>query len=444
MDGFPNGTFEPTSALTREQAAAVLARVGRRLGWIPATAAKQYGVQRSVLRPGLADHRVWTSGAGVVPENYLDSIVAKWLPVENQIASSMCVAFASSEIRRWWVEKQTNSAGPMLSAPYIYARGHQIAGDFGEGMQPVWAAEALSKYGVCLWDVDPLNPTNETVPQSISASPASLDAAAAAYKITSYGPVNPADSASMKQAILHAPILIAIPVPLSGGIEQPVPDGHGDFNVLWPPGPNVQTIAGHAIIIWGWRTDASGHLWWRIRNSWGASWAAGGNAWLDSSYPIWEAWSLTCAPQPPQCEGLAGFLKWLETDMALVLQRLEKTWTDAGDSAAVAAQKAKGAYDAQVAALKARMQAEGCTPIGAAPTKPDGFLCTHLTTALAQAEGALSGLFANKAHLLAQYQGQGLTLSAAQLRFWDEIQEQQKYVDDLRQRVATKGCGTQP
>lgn len=223
--------------------------------------------------------------------------------IANTIAVHNCVAFASTEIRRWWLRK-LGQPDAMLSAPYVYARAHELAQETTEGLEPQQAGEALRTYGAVPWAQDPLNPTSETVSESEAASPASLDAAAAPYRIATYGPVDVGDVAAMQQAIMHAPVLIAIPVPESGGIEDPIADGQGGWNVLYPPG-NAQVIGGHAIMLYGWKTDASGNLWWLLRNSWGAGWADNGSAWLDSAHPIWECWSLTCAAVNPACLALA-------------------------------------------------------------------------------------------------------------------------------------------
>lgn len=255
-----------------------------------------YGLLRSAPAAGLADHTAWT-GAPALPPRYLDALMPA-LPVENQEQSSMCVAFAASEARRWWL-RRLGVADVELSAPYIYARGHQVAGQAGEGMQPLWAMQALERYGVAPWADDPLQPSTEDVAESEAASPTSLDGAAAAYRIAAAGPVTPGPA--LQAAILHAPVLIAIPVYTEMGIENPVSDGAGDWNVLPPANASsAQVVGGHAIVAWGWKTDAAGRVWTRVRNSWGASWAAEGNAWLAPTHPIWEAWSLTCAaPAPP-------------------------------------------------------------------------------------------------------------------------------------------------
>jgi|GEM_PF-4050259 len=321
MDGIGGGQFAPGAPLTRAQAAALSVRVlAAAKGPAPAAAVRSrraYGARPSRPRPGLADHRAWTATAAPLPPAYTDPIVASWLPVEDQSQSSMCVAFASTEIRRWWAEKLGGVAAkaPMLSAPYVYARGHQLAGVTAEGMEPVQAMEALHAYGAPPWDADPLQPTDETVSQSIAASPASLDAAAAPYRVPTYGPVDVSDVAAVQRAIMHAPVLIAIPVPLTGGIEDPIPDGQGGWNVLYPPG-DPQVIGGHAIMLFGWKTDAGGHVWWLLRNSWGASWASGGNAWIDSAHPIWEMWSFTCAAVSPACLALAQQVASLQQFLA--------------------------------------------------------------------------------------------------------------------------------
>jgi hypothetical protein len=104
-------------------------------------------------------------------------------------------------------------------------------------------------------------------------------------------------------------------------------------------------------MIWGWKTDQTGHVWWRIRNSWGKSWAAGGNAWFDSSYPIWEAWSLTCVAEDPVCQQVNGFIAYMQANKSAVISRLEAPYISQGLSAVDAAAKATTDYENQINAL---------------------------------------------------------------------------------------------
>ncbi len=317
VTGYPDGTFRPTGPLTREQGAVLAVRTLEVARGQPVTARRVYGAHPSRPVASLAHHSAWTATTASIPAEYQDPIVANWLPVEDQSQSLECVAFASTEIRHCWAEKLTGdpAKAPMLSAPYLYARAHQMSGSTTEGLTGIEAMQALKQYGVCLWASDPLPPGGEPLGGAIVNSPASLDAEAAQWRISAYGPVDPGNIAEMQQAIMHAPILVALPVPFGGGgIENPIPDGRGGYNVLWPP--QAQVSGGHAVMLYGWKTDASGKVWWRLRNSWGASWAEQGNAWLDSVHPIWEAWSITCAPVNPACLALAQQVQQLQAFLA--------------------------------------------------------------------------------------------------------------------------------
>ncbi|MDE3095775.1 MAG: hypothetical protein KGK07_07225 [Chloroflexota bacterium] len=255
-----------------------------------------YGARRSDPRPGLADHRAWTAAPVTLPAEYADPIMPT-LAVDDQAGSDMCMGAASAKVREWWRVKLGLPRVP-LSFPYIYARGHQIAGDTAEGMQAVWAMEALERYGACALAEDALQPSTETVAQAEAASPPSLDKDAAENKIAASGPVDPHDAAALGAAIMHAPVIVIIPVYASMGVENPVQDGFGGWVAL-PPADlaNAQVDGLHAVVAHGWRTW-NGHLQRRLRNSWGAGYAMGGDVWLDASHPIEEAWSMTCALDP--------------------------------------------------------------------------------------------------------------------------------------------------
>ena len=54
------------------------------------------------------------------------------------------------------------------------------------------------------------------------------------------------------------------------------------------PVPKDGIVGYHALVISGYRRDADGQLYFRVRNSWGTSWGQRGYAWLSDGYINWS------------------------------------------------------------------------------------------------------------------------------------------------------------
>lgn len=73
------------------------------------------------------------------------------------------------------------------------------------------------------------------------------------------------------------------------------------------PDQNDPNGGGHAVYLYGYRTNAQGKLEFRLRNSWGASWCDNGDCWVSEEWMVQGAWELfPCAvkavPAPAQKE----------------------------------------------------------------------------------------------------------------------------------------------
>ncbi len=237
--------------------------------------------------------------------------------VRNQDQTGDCVAYSSAVLRQYLDVAAGIGDNFEYSAVYLYARGHLLADSSEAGMDPTWALRVLQQYGDCPQSLDPMTPSEDVADEaaSLRAQEASLtpamDAAAAQHKITSWGGVTFAGgtvgsgAAQFAAAIDRAPILIDLPVAQSTtGIWFPA-QYDGEWIASWPTDGTNPAIAGdHQIIAYDYRTaviNGEPHFQLLCRNSWGASWASGGDVWLDTSYPIitaWSMWLTTPSPTP--------------------------------------------------------------------------------------------------------------------------------------------------
>jgi hypothetical protein len=73
--------------------------------------------------------------------------------------------------------------------------------------------------------------------------------------------------------------------------------GAGD--VMGAPNPNDPNGGGHAFVFPAYRTASTGRLEFRLRNSWGLSWADGGSGWVSEDFvrALWELWPFAVALQ---------------------------------------------------------------------------------------------------------------------------------------------------
>ena len=273
-------------------------------------------VQRSNPSATLLDPKHWV-GLSSTTAVQRAGLLAQ-LPVRYQQQTSMCVAeVMAEELQLLDIFYNTPLGGSgEYSVPYIYAKGHQIAANYTEGMQPQWALEAARMYGDCPQTMDPICSASENVSQAIASVTPAMDQEAAKHKITAYGPVQVngtvgQSAAALAEAIDHFPIMVSVPVANGGMLFSPVPDGKGGYVAQWQPGSQVS--GGHELLAWDHRlyvayAGARPEFQIRCRNSWGAGYGQGGDVWLGASYLLWEAWSVTRAPVNPLCASLSSFL----------------------------------------------------------------------------------------------------------------------------------------
>ena len=372
MQGYGDGTFHPNDAPTRAELAEVAVNVLKAArtpvslsGILPHP--RLTGVLRSSPRPGLMHPSAWL-GASSTTSDQRRALAAQ-VQVRDQSQTSECQAFTASELRQLW-DLFLGLPSVEYDPQYIYGKGHVLAGASGEGMQPVWAWEVLKQLGALpLGDSPAFNPT-ENVQQAEALLTPAMDAEAEPHKITAYGPITLGGDGTvggnaevLAAAIDHFPISIAVPVAYSGQLFSPSADGRGGYVAQWAPGSQVE--GGHAMWAYDYRAvtaypGAKPEFQILCRNSWGTSYGQNGDVWLGGTYPLDEAWSITCVKPNPVCADLDAFLAWMKADVTEVLQRLKQTFLNGGADDATATAKAQSAYDAQVQAIQAQMKTQGC------------------------------------------------------------------------------------
>lgn len=98
------------------------------------------------------------------------------------------------------------------------------------------------------------------------------------FAINSYYECN--SRKEIQQAIMNTgAVLIGIQV--FNCFYTPDKDGH----VIYDPSKDYDSDGGHALAVYGWKTDKNGKLWWLIKNSWGEQYGVNGSCWLPEEYP---------------------------------------------------------------------------------------------------------------------------------------------------------------
>lgn len=285
-----------------------------------------YGARPSRPRAGLKDYRELFGVSSVGTPQPIVCPSAGVAPILNQGSTNMCVAYSTAEAH-YLLQTAAGLQPTLVSPPYIYGKGHIIAGTTEGGMEPPWAWDCLEQYGACPWSDDAPSTLNSTVATAESSLTAAMDAEAAPFKITGAGVV-PFDAADLAAAFAHGPVLFdsvvypafeyltGLQVSYSSWSKEAVALFNGQPpTAIQPNGWNNEQVLGShqwlglGLIPGAWLADAgqvfSSVPWWILaQNSWGAGWGTGGRFLVPITYPIQEAWQIAglaahnVTPQP--------------------------------------------------------------------------------------------------------------------------------------------------
>ena len=216
-------------------------------------------------------------GAMPIPENYETPHAPFTI---DQGRTSMCGACSSTTLR---FLQETDNAQSGLTEPFspAYTYANRVDDAYkGEGMYLRDIAKGYKDHGCCLKSDFPDMGSYIELKLKYDLIKGKLIDKAEPFKISSYytcGSREEIQTAIMttKGVIIGIPVFKCFYYPQNGYIMYDKNNGE-------------QSCGGHALLVRGWSTDASGKLYWLIQNSWGAAWGTkDGCCWLPEDYP-WQ------------------------------------------------------------------------------------------------------------------------------------------------------------
>lgn len=186
--------------------------------------------------------------------------------VKDQGQLGACTAFAATGYLEY-LYRTFKGQQPTFSPLFLYYKEREFDGDLGQGDTGSFGSTAfwvLNKTGVCLETTDPYDisafekaPTEAQLVEAVK------------YRVGAMHTVTAVDDIRSSLASRY-PVLIGITV------YESFESGDWSSNVM--PAPTGRVLGGHEIYIHGYNDDRKRF---RLRNSWGASWADSGNFWAD-------------------------------------------------------------------------------------------------------------------------------------------------------------------
>jgi len=250
-----------------------LSEGGRRVGFLPSPPdARDYGIS--------SFSRYLTVSSA--PGGSVD--LERWCgPVKDQKDLGACTAFAGTGMREFLARKYQEQAA-VLSPLYLYYKERELDGDLMQGDTGSYgrtAVKALNQFGVCLETQDAyvyfnfqIEPTAEQATQAL------------AWKSGTYHALqNVSDMRSCLASgyvfCLGFRVYSSFEGKWRDGVTMPVPDRSKE-----------QVLGGHEVLAIGYSDERAAF---KIRNSWGPSFADGGNFWMPYSVAanpeiVNEAW----------------------------------------------------------------------------------------------------------------------------------------------------------
>jgi C1A family cysteine protease len=225
-------------------------------------------------------------GAHVSPPDHRDFGVARMIPpqsrpsyvdleqycgpVKDQGQLGACTAFAGTGNREY-LARRFQGMAPVLSPLFLYYQERSIDGtlDQDAGSTGRTDCKAMNQFGICTETSDSYDISQFKTPPTSAELREALQWRAGAYHALS-------NVDDMKSCLASDyPVLIGF------AVYQSFETNIGRDGVMPMPGANETQVGGHEVLVIGY-DDARGMF--KVRNSWGADWGAGGNFFM--SYPI--------------------------------------------------------------------------------------------------------------------------------------------------------------
>jgi len=207
-------------------------------------------------------------------------LIPDYAPIADQLSLNSCVANATTSALEMLKGLENPNSIQLLSRLFCYwnSRSYTSSTNIDQGCYIHNALDSLTRLGVCEESVWPYSTSEVFTQPPIAAYKEGNDNTITAfYQITSQGN-NKLNDIELAIRANH-PVVFGTTV----GTEFEAYDG----------GPQVldittQPVGGHALLIVGIRTNASGQREFCIRNSWSSNWGIGGHVWFSSNYIMWD------------------------------------------------------------------------------------------------------------------------------------------------------------
>lgn len=247
-------------------------------------AGRRYGYRRDV-----ADHRDIGTMRLMPPLSLPSSVDLEEFcgPVKDQGPLGACTAFAGCGMREFLARKY-ESRSPALSPLFLYYKEREFDGSLANGDTGSYgrtSVHVMNQFGVCLESEDAYAPVAfNVVPNSEQM------AEALKYKAGAYHRLSTVDD--MKSCLASGYVFVV-------GFTVYESFERNGWWVMPMPGPNEQIVGGHEVLFIGY--DDLGRAF-KVRNSWGASWAKAGNFYFPyqaaaDSKIVQDAWMQHLGPK---------------------------------------------------------------------------------------------------------------------------------------------------
>lgn len=237
-----------------------------------------------------------TRGYGWKPDapdarDFIHQEVAKALPAETDLTALMPPIYDQGQLGSCTAnaiaaafDTARSKQGEAFETPSrlaIYYNERKMEGDVSQD------GGAAIRDGIKTLKVDGAGPESlwpYNIAKFAEVPPAKYVKEALKFEALSYARV--VNSVTAKQQVLAAgrPFVFGFTVYQSFESAQVARTG-----ILPMPEPGEQQVGGHAVVANGYKTIGN-HLYWRVRNSWGATWGDRGHFWMPYQYSMSDLW----------------------------------------------------------------------------------------------------------------------------------------------------------
>lgn len=213
-------------------------------------------------------------------------IVSEYTPISNQLQLSSCTANATADQLEILKGLEDPSKVEQVSRLFIYYNTRSAEHDVDQdaGCFLVDVLQSIKALGVCRESIWPYDESQVYTKPTLEAyAEANSNTISEFYQIDNVGSERHQDIVAALNA--NHPVIFGIEV------GQELMEYSGDSATVF--GPPTKSVGGHAMIITGYRTNATGQLEFYIRNSWGQDFGMSepetahlgkGHMWFSSAY----------------------------------------------------------------------------------------------------------------------------------------------------------------